>query len=85
LSGSDKTKRSTVESTFLCAKQSTNSKKSKVTKQALIDDDYEQNSFLDFNIEQLNQVSAYEINDELLEFYVDFMLNNEIMFTPSLG
>lgn len=28
--------------------------------------------------------NAYEINDELLEFYVDFQLKNEILFVHSL-
>lgn len=80
----DQSKRSTIESAYLCTKQSTQTKKGKSTRQIMFDDNYEQKSYEDFNIEQINKVSAYEINDELLEFYVDFMIKNEILFAPSL-
>lgn len=38
----------------------------------------------DFTIERNDMVSAYEIQEELLEFYIDFLIKNEILFTDSL-
>lgn len=37
-----------------------------------------------FRVEHLNKVSAYEIKEELLEFYLDFLIKNEILFADSL-
>jgi hypothetical protein len=41
-------------------------------------------SLEDFKIEHINKVSAYEIREELLNFYIDFLIKNEILFADSL-
>ena len=38
----------------------------------------------DYTIVHNDMTSAYEIRDELLEFYIDFLIKNEILFTDTL-
>ena len=38
----------------------------------------------DITINRMELTNAYEIREEILEFYIDFLIKNEILFIDSL-